>query len=85
MYFHSHSNLRPDEIVAPSSNRPIAFGERLRRNPAVIFYFGAIFGAVVMLVAIVVLAERYGWPMSAFKARQTRTLWGEIGSPVEKK
>jgi hypothetical protein len=60
MHFHSHPNLRPDEIVAPSSNRPIAFGERLRRDPAVAFFFGAMFGAVVMLVAIVVLAETYG-------------------------
>jgi hypothetical protein len=85
MHFHSHPNLRPDEIVAPSSNRPIASGERRRRSPAVNFYFGAMVGAVVMLVAIVMLAETYGVADVGLLRCCCTARWGEIGSPMEKK
>jgi hypothetical protein len=60
MNIHTDARLRSSTVETPSNHNPIAFGERLHRSTALTFYVGAMCGAILMLAALVVLAEVSG-------------------------
>jgi hypothetical protein len=57
MHLCLHRNPKPIEITPPSNHKQ---ARGLRHNRALAFYTGTLFGAVAMLVALIIAAQVHG-------------------------